>query len=243
MTAARAVVVKKCDRLQQRQRLVEEHHELAMLITRCMFRTIGGSIHLDDLIGAAEEGLVEAALRFDPSRGVPFEAFARIRIRGAIVDAVRAHRWVPTSICRKANILDQARRQASQRAGRAPTVQEVSAELDMTTQQYHRLVDQAQFAQVLSLDAPVNDNREPLSHTVAGQSNPAEPMEKFEVRQAVRQAVDDLPIRQRQVITAYYFEGRKLRDIGTDLGVSESRVCQLCKQALKTLEKRVRALK
>ena len=200
-----------------------------------------GTSTLDDLVSVGVLGLMESVDRFDPSRGVPFETFARHRVRGAILDALRAADWVPHSVRRKAQAIERTRRDLNQR-GAATQDAVVAAAMGLPVDRYRSMAKDAEIRQVLSLDAPAaNDSSTLLSETVRGDVDVAEETSDAQLRTLVREAVMQLPERERQAIDLYYFQGLQLKEIGSHLGVTESRACQLCSQGIKRLRKRLAA--
>jgi RNA polymerase sigma factor for flagellar operon FliA len=197
--------------------------------------------HVDreELARAGTLGLVEAAQRYDESRGVPFQRFAAQRIRGAILDAVRASDWAPRSVRNLARNLETTSARLTTDLGRAPTVDEVAAAMSTTPEQLARLQDRIHRSVVLALDHHVVDADEDatLGELICDVLNP-EPSEALEQRELlayVRDAVRLLPERHRLVVIGYFLDGRTSADLARFLGVTESRVSQLRSEALEML--------
>ncbi len=222
----------------QQQSLVLEHYGMVEAVARQIYSRLPSSVQLDDLVSVGTLGLIESIDRFDPSRGVPFESFARHRVRGAILDALRAADWVPHSVRRKAQAIERTRRSLAQR-GRSTDEEQVAQALGLPVCRYRSMAQDAEIRQVLSLDAPAANGTSPLLDTVGGDEDLQGDTETAELRDMVREAVTNLPARERQAIELYYFRGLQLKDVGASLGVTESRACQLCGQGIKRLRKRL----
>jgi RNA polymerase sigma factor for flagellar operon FliA len=189
-------------------------------------------------------GLVEAAGRFDPESGTPFDAFARRRISGAILDAVRRRDWAPRSVRAAERNADRAERTLASTLRRTPTLEEIAAEAGMSVGELTELRSRVRRASVVSLDAPSanRDGRGGESPTDLNdmlfdpdQSDPAEEVEAAELRAMLRDALTLMPERHRLVVVGYFLEGRTSAELATLLGVTESRISQLRKEALELL--------
>lgn len=196
-----------------------------------------GAAETEELVGAAYEGLVVASERFDAKRGVPFGAYARHRIQGAVVDAMRAGDWVPRTVRDRANRLDAARRKLRSALGRDATVHELANELHLSVADTHAMVRQAEIRVMVSLDAPVDhEMSQPLVESIADEQQPEnDTLDRQRLKAALAKAVDQLPERERTAIVLFYLEDLTLKEIGQVLGVTEGRVSQLCSQGVKRL--------
>jgi len=198
--------------------------------------------HVDreELARAGALGLVEAARRYDEDRGVPFERFAAQRIRGAILDSVRAADWAPRSVRLLARRLESTEQQLASELGRVPNMPEMADALGVSLEELSRLRDRLFRSVVLALDHETSDDSdEDLTLVdVLRDSSAIEPSEELESRELhtyLRDAVQLLPERQRFVIVGYFLEGKTSQDLARFLGVTESRVSQLRSEALRNL--------
>ena len=198
--------------------------------------------HVDreDLARAGALGLVEAARRYDDHRGVPFERFAAQRIRGAILDAVRAADWAPRSVRTLARRLESAEQRLASQLGRVPSSTEMAKELGVTKAELDRLQDRMFRSVVLALEHEVTDDTDEDLTLVDVLTDPncIEPLEELETRELLgylRDAVELLPERQRLVVVGYFLEGRTSQELARFLGVTESRISQLRSEALEML--------
>lgn len=189
----------------------------------------------DDLVAAGTLGLVEAAQRFDPSRGVPFESWAALRVRGAVVDAVRALDFAPRALRSSARDLAAVRETLEHELGQRPTLEQVADRMGVTRDELVHLEGRVHRSTVLRLDAPARDgdNDATLAAIVLDpDENPLETLERRERDSYLRDALELLPPRMRVVLSGYFLEGRSSADLADELGVTESRVSQLRTEAL-----------
>ena len=199
--------------------------------------------HVDreELARAGALGLVEAARRYDESRGVPFERFAAQRIRGAILDSVRAADWAPRSVRLLARRLESTEQQLASKLGRVPNVDEMAKALGVSHEELARLRDRLFRSVVLALDHETSDDSDEdltLVDVLRDQSavEPSEELESRELHTYLRDAVKLLPERRRFVVVGYFLEGKTSQDLARFLGVTESRVSQLRSEALRNLK-------
>lgn len=219
-----------------------DHYAMVESVARSIHSRLPPSVQLDDLVSVGVLGLMESMERFDASRGVPFTSFARHRVRGAILDALRAADWVPHSVRRKAQAIERARRDLTRRGEDRNDEKAIAARLGLPVERYRSMASDAEIRTLMSLDAPAaNDTTTLLSETVSSDADVGEDAEQAELRHLVREAVRQLPERERQAVQLYYFRGLQLKEVGAQLGVTESRACQLCGQGVKRLRKRLRS--
>ncbi len=231
---------------QELSRLIEQNLPLVKHIVFQVAVHFPRHVDRDDLARAGALGLVEAARRYDESRGVPFDRFAAQRIRGAILDAVRAADWAPRSVRTLARKLEMVEQRLATELGRVPNPAEMAQALGMTRAELSRLQDRMFRSVVLALEHEVNeDSDEDLTLVdVLCDRSSVEPLEELETRELhayLRDAVNLLPERQRLVIVGYFLEGRTSQDLARFLGVTESRVSQLRSEALQMLKEGIEA--
>ena len=215
------------------------HHEVASYAAR-----LPKYVDVDELAGAAVLGLVEAASRFDTERGVPFEPWARQRIRGAILDAARKADFASRGTRSEARAADSALEALTQQLGRTPSAQELAVELGISTAELSSLRAKVHAGLVTSLDAAVAtfDDDESISYvdTLVDADLPAlELLERRELDRYVKDAVALLPDRLRMLIDGYYYGEKSSADLAEELGVTESRISQLRSEALRLLKEAV----
>lgn len=226
--------------------LIEEHLPLVNHVVFQVAVHFPRHVERDELARAGALGLVEAAKRYDEARGVPFNRFAAQRIRGAIIDGVRAADWAPRSVRSLARRLDQVEQSLANQLGRVPSLGETAAALDMSREDLDRLRDRLFRSVVLAFDSLVGDtdDDELTLVDVLTDSSVVEPSEELESRELhsyLRDAVSLLPERHRLVVVGYFIEERSSADLARFLGVTESRVSQMRSEALAMLRQGIEA--
>jgi RNA polymerase sigma factor for flagellar operon FliA len=198
------------------------------------------SVQLDDLTQAGMVGLLEAQQSYQAGRGASFETYAGIRIRGAMLDELRRYDWTPRSVHRKARSVAEAIHAVEARTGRDARDCEVAAELGLPLPEYHAVLQDALACRVLSIEQLVDVAGDNVIEARADErGQPIDNLARTGFAAALSEAIAGLPDRERLIIALYYEEGRTLREIGTAMGVSESRVSQLQGQALLRLRARL----
>lgn len=208
---------------------------------------VGLPQHVDsaDLVSYGIIGLIDAIDRYDPVRKVKFETYAIPRIRGAIIDELRAIDWVPRSVRAKARALEQAYATLEATLLRTPTDAEVAAELDISEKELQDILRQLSFVGVAALDEVFavggeRGQRATLGDTIPDATpGPAAMFDEKESKEILAQAIMHLGDRERTVLSLYYYEGLTLAEIGEILGVTESRVCQIHTKAVLQLRARL----
>jgi RNA polymerase sigma factor for flagellar operon FliA len=229
-----------------REKLIREYAGLIKFIASKIAARLPSNIELDDLISSGVIGLMDAIDKYDSSRDNKFKTYAEFRIRGAILDELRSQDWVPRSVREKAKVLERAYSKIEQSKGRQATDEEVCIELGMTTEQYHEMLNEVRSVSLLSYDDITNlsnaDKRSLHGNGEAGSKVPT-PYSEVSVahlKKLVAEAIEDLPEKQRLVLSLYYYEDLNLKEIGRVLDVTESRVSQLHSQAIFKLKARLR---
>ncbi|GAB3308436.1 RNA polymerase sigma factor FliA [Luteimonas notoginsengisoli] len=219
--------------------IVERHGELVRRIAHHLAARLPASVEIDDLIQAGMLGLIDAARNFQADQGAAFETYASIRIRGAMIDEIRRGDWVPRSVHRRYRDMVAATREIEQRTGRAATPQQIAEALGVSLDEYHGMVENAARGQLVSLDAHMDEHDGEPRLASTGGNTPAREFENAAFREALGDAIGDLPEREQLVLSLYYEQELNLREIGAVLGVSESRVCQIHGQATVRLRARL----
>ena len=195
-------------------------------------------LEAEDLVSYGMIGLINAIDRFDPSRGVRFEAFASVRIRGAVIDQLRSLNWLPRSAISRVRQIEAALAVLEQKFGRPAKEKEVAEAMGVSTDRYRQILLEMN-ATVLSLDAPLGslsqeDEVTSLSELLEDQTapGPVEQAEQQELTEMLSVAIDALPEREKLLLALYYQEELTMKEISKILSVSELRICQLHMQAL-----------
>jgi RNA polymerase sigma factor for flagellar operon FliA len=217
--------------------LVESHLPLVRHVLAGVAAHYPRHADREELAQAASLGLVEAAARYDASRGVPFDRWAALRIRGAIVDAVRALDFAPRMLRSAARDAEAARADLEARLGRTPTLDEVAEQVGVSPAELATLQGKVHRSLVLSLDAAMGDQDGESLTLGSGlvdevSLQPVEVLEQRERARYVRDALSCLPERLKDVVVGYFLEGQSSADLAARLGVTESRVSQMRTEAL-----------
>lgn len=208
--------------------LVEAHAGLVKRIAYHLIARLPHTVEVDDLIQAGMLGLLDAAQQYNADQGASFETYAGIRIRGAMLDEIRRNDWAPRSVHRKAREIAETLHQLEQQLGRPPHDQEVADAMAMTLDDYHQQLHDAAGHQVFSLEE-LNDHQDSLTDQDA---DPDTALRDGSFRQSLAAAIDQLPERERLMMSLYYNDELNLKEIGQILGVSESRVSQIHSQTV-----------
>ena len=221
-----------------REKLILHYAPLVKYVASRVATGLPASVDQADLVSYGMFGLIDALTKFEPGRGNKFETYAIPRIRGAIIDELRAMDWVPRSIRFKAREIEKAHTDLEAMLKRQPTEGEMAERLGISRRELHEVVSQISFVSVLALDELVSvgaDRGEQVSliDTLADRgTDPTSGVESQETRGLLAAAINELSEREKIVVTLYYFEGLTLAEIGGILGVTESRVCQIHTKAV-----------
>ncbi len=224
----------------QKDQLILEYAPLIKFIAQKIAIRLPANIELDDLISSGVIGLIDAIEKYDSTRDNTFKTYAEFRIRGAILDELRAQDWVPRSVRDKAKLLDRTMVKLEADLGRNATEEEVAVKLGMNMDEFHDLVNQVRPVSLLSIDEAATfsnvDKKSILNLLESCKiSNPYNQLNLKSIKEIVTKAIEELPEKQRLVLSLYYYEDLNLKEIGQVLRVTESRVSQLHAQAVSRL--------
>ena len=229
-----------------RDRLVLNYAPLVKFVANRVGAGLPQSVELSELISNGMFGLLDAIEKFEPERGFKFETYAMARIKGAILDHLRATDWVPRSIRTKARQLERAYARFESRFHRAPTTEELAEDLGLAVERVEEMMRQVANTGLIALDESVGGDRgeaNTFGDTVAARTaGPAELFADDELRHRLGGLINQLPEREKLVLALYYYAGMTLADIGNVLGVTESRICQVHTKAVLHLKARLEAV-
>ncbi len=225
---------------QDKQELIIEYTPLIRFIAQRIAVKLPPNVDIDDLMSSGVIGLMDAIDKYDSKRDNQFKTYAEFRIRGAMLDELRAQDWVPRSIREKSKVLEKAYRRLEQRHGRKISSKEVAKELKMSLNDFHEMSTMAKSVSLISIDDvrqfPFKDRRDIMSlFEEIKMFNPNFEMDMKELRTTLQAALKQLPENERMVLALYYYEDLNLKEIGSVLDVTESRVSQIHSQAMKNL--------
>lgn len=200
--------------------------------------TLPATISIEDIAGYGVEGLINAIERYSPQKNTRFETYALIRIRGAILDRIRAQDFLPRSVRKKIKDIKAAQEKLKQDLGRMPTTTEVANYLDMEPDKINQLLAEDTTMTSLYDKRGNTDDSVEIIDTIQDENklNPQEKAEEQNVKQELEKALKRLPERERIIMVLYYQENMTLKEIGETINMSESRVCQLHAQGIMKLK-------
>ncbi|MDH5667238.1 MAG: FliA/WhiG family RNA polymerase sigma factor [Nitrospira sp.] len=223
-----------------REQLIKEFaHVIRAIAHRLAFR-LPAYLDAEDLVSVGTIGLMDAMDKYDPDREAKFKTYAEFRIRGAMLDEIRSMDWIPRSVHERIGLLQRTHVELMNRLGRSPHDDEVAAELKMSPQELDDFISRARGAVLVSLDdLNLHDmDRSKVVTMLADTQNP-DPLAALlneRERESVGGAIQNLPEKERLVLTLYYFEELTMKEIGDLLKVTESRVCQIHAKAILRLK-------
>ncbi len=228
-----------------RDRLILTYAPLVKFVAGRLGAGLPQHVDEQDLVSYGLLGLIGAIERFDPEREIKFETYAISRIRGAIIDELRSLDWVPRSVRTRAREIERAMAELERTLMRAPTDEEVSAKLGISTDELETALAEISRTSIAAIDDlwTPQTGGDPIAviDTIADATapNPEFSLEETESKEALAEAIARLPEREKMVVTLYYYEELTLREIGEVLGVTESRVSQLHTKAVLRLKARL----
>lgn len=228
-----------------RDRLIVHYSPLVKYVAGRVSVGLPQNIEHADLVSYGIFGLIDAIEKFDLERKIKFETYAIARIKGAIIDELRAIDWVPRSVRAKARSVEKAYASLESKLLRTPTDAEVAEELGITEDELHNLFTQISFVGIVALDEVLSVGGErgdsaTLGDTIADKGQgPVAAFEVEEMKQILAATINRLGDREKMVLTLYYYEGLTLAEIGEVLGVTESRVCQIHTKSVLQLRARL----
>jgi RNA polymerase sigma factor for flagellar operon FliA len=218
-----------------REQLILDHLPQVRLIARRIHERLPGSVSLDDLVSTGIVGLIAAIDHFDPKMNVKLKTYAEYKIRGAILDSLRGMDWAPRQQRKRVKEIEKTIGVLEQRLQRAPTEEEIAAELNLSMQEYHEWLIDVRGINLGSLEGSGNDEegRDLLRFVSDNEENwPSRLLERSELERLLAEAIERMPYVERTVLSLYYHEELTLREIAKVVKLHESRVSQLKSQAI-----------
>jgi len=213
--------------------LVATHAPLVKRIAYHLLAKLPDTVLVEDLIQSGMLGLLEASSNYSDKHGASFATYAGIRIRGAMLDDVRRTDWTPRSVHRKARQITKVMQQIEQETGRDARDTEIASLLEITIEEYHKILQDSTCCRLFSTDEVEGEDHH------ASSENVLENINEDDFRVALTDAISGLPEREQMVVSMYYDNELNLKEIGSVLGVSESRACQINNQAMLRLKSRL----
>lgn len=225
-----------------RERLILHYSPLVKYVAGRVGTGLPKSVDQNDLASYGLFGLIDAIDKFDLERGFKFETYAINRIKGAILDELRALDWVPRSVRSRARRIEQSIADLEHKLQRAPTEEEVAIDLEMDIGDFQDALAQIGRSGIAALDEFVSGESQTSMGELIADPHGVSPESEFqaeETKRSLADAINRLPSRERLVVTLYYYEGMTLAEIGDVLGVTESRVCQIHAKTMMSLRNRL----
>lgn len=225
----------------ERERLLLEHLPQVRYVARRIHERLPQQVLLEDLVQAGVLGLIDALHKYNPARNAQLATYARFRIRGAILDSLRALDWSPRELRRQGRELQNASAELQDKLGRAPTEEELCAALSLTPVEYHNLVAALNH---LELDAgsPEPDATPAIETVISPDPDPFELCRRSESKALLARLIAELPERDQQLLSLYYFEELTMKEVGQVLGIGESRISQIHSALLAKLKTKLREM-
>lgn len=223
--------------LTARDKLVMEHVGLVKIMAGRLANRLPSQVEVSELISVGVLGLIDAAGRFEPSMGVPFGGYARRRIHGAMLDALRDLDWAPRTVRKLRRDVDSAIATLRSQLGREPDAAAIAGALGVSESEYDRMLDQLRSADLAAIQqaSAGDDGVTTLEMAIDPSEGPHARLERRELREHLARVIVQLPERERHILSLYYEEELTLAEIGEVIGVGESRVSQLRTQAIARL--------
>ena len=224
--------------------MIKQYSPLVRRLAHQMIAKLPANVEINDLMQVGLIGLTDALSRFDANQGVQFETFATQRIRGAMLDELRGGDWMSRGTRRQQRSIETALHKLEQKLGRAPLESEIAREMGLSLAEYQELLGKVRGTQLVCLeDMSGDDGDEDFldRHVASEEQNPLAQLQDQRMRQALVDAIKNLPEREQYVMSMYYEHDMNLKEIAVVLKVTESRVCQLHSQSIARLRTKLRA--
>ena len=228
-----------------RNAMIKQYQPLVRRLAHHMMAKLPANVQVDDLIQVGLLGLSDALTRYEAAQGVQFETFATQRIRGAMLDELRGNDWMSRGSRKSQKEIEQAMRRLEHALGRSPIESEIAAELNMSLIDYQTLLGKVRGTQLVYIEdmARGQDDEDSFldRHVADDEADPLSMLRDQRIRQALVQAIKNLPEREQFIMSMYYEQDMNLKEIAAVLEVTESRVCQLHSQSIARLRAKMRS--
>lgn len=219
--------------LKLREELIIKYTYLVKYVAGRLYASYGNNVEFDDLVSYGIFGLIDAIDKYDLSRGVKFETYAQLRIRGAIIDQLREMDWLPRSVRQKSKELEKTYYELESTLGRPATDEEMADRLGVTVEEFQKKIQNINTYSIVSLDDLLEQKREVVCSAEERQEDaPENVVENTEVKEILIDTINTLPEKEKKIVALYYYEELTYKEIGKLLSISESRVSQLHTKAI-----------
>ena len=233
---------------ENREEVIKRYSPMIKYVANRIAMRLPPHIEVDDLISVGVLGLMDAISKYDSSRGAKFKTYAEFRVRGAILDELRAMDWVPRSIRQKASSVDKVVQSLQAKLNRAPEDEEVAKEMGISLDQFHDTLNETKSIPIFSLEdlgiAKESGEQQSLLDCLAGKADadPQTQIRLIELKAIIAKAIDALPEKERLMVSLYYYEELTMKEIGAVLEITESRVSQIHSKAVYRLRTKLKAI-
>ena len=233
---------------ENREEVIKRYSPMIKYVANRIAMRLPPHIEVDDLISVGVLGLMDAISKYDSSRGAKFKTYAEFRVRGAILDELRAMDWVPRSIRQKASNVDKVVQSLQAKLSRAPEDEEVAEEMGLSLGQFHDTLNETKSIPIFSLEdlgiAKESGEQQSLLDCLAGKADadPQTQIRLIELKEIIAKAIDALPEKERLMVSLYYYEELTMKEIGAVLEITESRVSQIHSKAVYRLRTKLKAI-
>ena len=233
---------------ENREEVIIQYSPMIKYVANRIAMRLPPHIEVDDLISVGVLGLMDAISKYDSSRGAKFKTYAEFRVRGAILDELRAMDWVPRSIRQKASNVDKVVQTLQAKLSRSPEDEEVAEEMGISLDQFHDTLNETKSIPIFSLEdlgiAKETGEQQSLLDCLAGKADadPQTQVRLVELKEIIAKAIDALPEKERLMVSLYYYEELTMKEIGAVLDITESRVSQIHSKAVYRLRTKLKAI-
>ncbi|HYF83027.1 MAG TPA: FliA/WhiG family RNA polymerase sigma factor [Clostridia bacterium] len=222
-----------------REELILKYTYLVKFVAGRLYASYGSNVEFDDLVSYGIFGLIDAIDKYDFSRGVKFDTYAQLRIRGAIIDQLRAIDWLPRSVRQKSKEIEKAYYEMENKLGRPANDEEMADSFGLSIEDFQKKIQNITTYSIVSLDDLLEQKRDVTSSEEDKQiETPESVVENIEVTEILTDAISTLPEKEKKVVSLYYYDELTYKEIGKLLNISESRVSQLHTKAIIRLKNR-----
>ena len=228
-----------------REKLILHYAPVVKYVAGRVSINVGQHVDYEDLLSYGIFGLIDAIEKFDLDKGVKFETYASMRVRGAIIDSIRQLDWVPRTLRQRNKLLENTLKELEFELGREPSDEEIAVKLNITVEEVYEMYRKAMVISMISLDDYLDQNHDiySLEPGNAEVENPEVQLSQQEVKQMLVDAIDKLSEKEKKVISLYYFEEMTLKEISHIMNVSESRISQIHSKAVIRLQNKLERYK
>ncbi len=226
-----------------REELIINYIDIVKFIAGRLYASYGSNVEFDDLVSYGVFGLMDAIDKYDITRGVKFETYAQLRIRGAIIDQLREMDWLPRSVRQKSKEIEKAYYDLERELGRPATDEEMADNLGLSLEDFQKKIQNITAYSIVSLDDLLEQKREITTGEDDNQiETPENAVKNNEIKEMLIAAINNLPEKEKKVVSLYYYDELTYKEIGKILSISESRVSQIHTKAIIRLKNKIKNL-